>query len=153
VKVDIVCLPHAADLPLPAYATEGSAGLDLLAAIDADVVIAPGARTLIPTGIAIAVPEGFEAQVRPRSGLAIKHGITLLNAPGTIDSDYRGEVKAIVINHGNAPFTVSRGMKIAQMVIARFERIAWNNVEALADSERGSDGFGSTGTHRDQGKV
>ncbi len=152
-KVDIVCLPHAADLPLPAYATEGSAGLDLLAAIDADVVIAPGARTLIPTGIAIAVPEGFEAQVRPRSGLAIKHGITLLNAPGTIDSDYRGEVKAIVINHGNAPFTVSRGMKIAQMVIARFERIAWNNVEALADSERGSDGFGSTGTHRDQGKV
>jgi dUTP pyrophosphatase len=152
-KIDIVRLPHAADLPLPAFATAGSAGMDLLAAVGADVVVAPGARALIPTGIAIAVPQGFEAQVRPRSGLAIKHGITLLNAPGTIDSDYRGEVGAIVVNHGDTPFTVSRGMKIAQLVIARCERIDWNETDALARSERGSGGFGSTGTHRDQAKV
>ena len=138
-------LPHARDLPLPAYATEGSAGLDLLAAIENEIEIAPGARMAIASGIAIALPEGYEAQVRPRSGLALRHGITLLNAPGTIDSDYRGEVKAILINLGDAPFRITRGMKIAQLVIARHERAEFHEVAELPASVRGDGGFGSTG--------
>ena len=140
-------LPNAGDLPLPAYATEGSAGLDLLAAVDTEIEIKPGARVCVPCGIAIALPAGFEAQVRPRSGLALKHGITLLNAPGTIDSDYRGEVKATLINHGETAFRVSRGMKIAQLVIARHETAQLHEVPALPESGRGTGGFGSTGLH------
>jgi dUTP pyrophosphatase len=149
-RIDIQRLPHADDLPLPSYATEGSAGLDLLAAVDAEMEILPGARALVPCGIAIALPWGFEAQVRPRSGLALKHGVTLLNSPGTIDSDYRGEVKAIVINHGKAAFRITRGMKIAQLVIARFESAELGEVQELPASERGTGGFGSTGTHTTQ---
>ena len=120
-RLQILRLPHAADLPLPRYATEGSAGLDLLAAIDTDIELKPGARQLVPTGISIALPLGFEAQVRPRSGLAINHGITLINSPGTIDSDYRGEIKCPMINHGDTAFRITRGMKIAQLIIARHE--------------------------------
>jgi dUTP pyrophosphatase len=145
VKISIMRLPHGHDLPLPAYATEGSAGLDLLAAIEHEIEIAPGARAAIASGIAIALPDGYEAQVRPRSGLALHHGITLLNAPGTIDSDYRGEVKAILINLGDAPFRITRGMKIAQMVIARHERAEFHEVAELPPSIRGEGGFGSTG--------
>jgi dUTP pyrophosphatase len=144
-NVAITRLPHANELPLPHYATDGSAGLDLLAAIDADIAIGPGERFAVPCGIAIALPEGFEAQVRPRSGLALHHGVTLLNAPGTIDSDYRGEVKAILINHGAEPFLIRRGMKIAQMVIARFERAELVEAPELPQSARGAGGFGSTG--------
>ena len=140
-------LAHAKDLPLPAYATEGSAGLDLLAAIDTSMELAPGARAAIPTGIALALPHGYEAQVRPRSGLALNHGITCLNAPGTIDSDYRGEIKAILINHGDKPFPIQRGTKIAQMVIARHEQAAFVEVSALGETARGAGGFGSTGIH------
>ena len=144
-KLPIQRLAHARDLPLPSYATTGSAGLDLLAAIDSEVEINPGARTAIPTGIAIALPDGFEAQIRPRSGLALKHGITMLNAPGTIDSDYRGEIKVIVINLGEAPFRVIRGMKIAQMVVARHEQIEFVETRELPATSRASGGFGSTG--------
>jgi dUTP pyrophosphatase len=144
-RIAIQRLSHAADLPLPAYATEGSAGLDLLAATDADIELAPGARIAVPCGIAFALPEGYEAQVRPRSGLALHHGITLLNAPGTIDSDYRGEVKAILINLGDAPFRITRGMKIAQLIIARYERVEFHEVAELPPSVRGEGGFGSTG--------
>jgi dUTP pyrophosphatase len=143
-KVAIQRLAHGADLPLPEYATEGSSGLDLLAAVDGDVTIAPGDRIAVPCGIAIALPPGSEAQVRPRSGLALKHGITVLNAPGTIDSDYRGEVRAILANLSREPFTVSRGMKVAQLVIARTEHIDWNETE-LDETGRGTGGFGSTG--------
>lgn len=145
-QVSVRRLAHAADLPLPEYGSEGAAGLDLLAAIAAEVVLAPGARALIPAGIEIAVPEGFEAQVRPRSGLALKSGVTVLNAPGTIDSDYRGEVGVILVNHGSEPFTVSRGMRVAQLVVAPVARITWRESERLADSGRGPGGFGSTGT-------
>ena len=144
-KVGIKKLPNGADLPLPHYATPGSAGLDLLAATDADIELAPGARLAVPTGIAIELPLGVEAQVRPRSGLALNHGITCLNAPGTIDSDYRGEIKAILINHSDVVFRISRGMKIAQMVIARHEQAQLVEVDSLSDSERGAGGFGSTG--------
>ena len=144
-KVGIKRLAHAVDLPLPAYATTGSAGLDLLAAIDAPIELAPGARMAVPCGIAIELPQGVEAQVRPRSGLALNHGITCLNAPGTIDSDYRGEIKAILINHGDKPFPITRGTKIAQMVIARHEQAELVESEALSDSARGAGGFGSTG--------
>lgn len=147
-NLQILRLPHARDLPLPAYATEGSAGLDLLAAIEGDVELAPGARAAIPCGIAIAMSDKYEAQLRPRSGLALNHGVTLLNAPGTIDSDYRGEIKAILINHGEAIFTVTRGMKIAQLVIARFKRATLEDVDQLPASARGEGGFGSTGTAR-----
>jgi dUTP pyrophosphatase len=146
-KLSILRLPHASDLPLPTYATEGSAGLDLLAAIDAEIELKPGERKLVPTGIAIALPLGFEAQVRPRSGLALKHGITLINAPGTIDSDYRGEIKCPMINHGDELFRITRGMKIAQMIIARHEIAELEEVSELPDSARGAGGFGSTGTH------
>ena len=144
-KVGIQKLPHAQDLPLPHYATQGSAGLDLLAAIDTDIELKPGARMAVATGIAIELPLGVEAQVRPRSGLALNHGITCLNSPGTIDSDYRGEIKAILINHGDTTFKISRGMKIAQMVIARHEQAELVEVDALSDSARGAGGFGSTG--------
>ncbi len=145
VKVDVVQLPHAADLPLPEYATVQSAAVDLLAAVTEGVVLAPGARTLIPTGLAIALPDGYEAQVRPRSGLALKNGITLLNTPGTIDADYRGEIGIILTNLSEEDFTVERGMRIAQMLIAPVTRLTWNAVSSLDKSERGSGGFGSTG--------
>ena len=144
-KIAIQRLAHALDLTLPTYATEGSAGLDLLAANDAPMSLAPGGRTAVPCGIAIALPPGFEAQVRPRSGLALHHGITVLNAPGTIDSDYRGEIKAILVNLGDAAFEISRGMKIAQLVIARHEHVELTEVSELPASERGQGGFGSTG--------
>jgi len=144
-KVGIKKLAHAADLPLPFYATTGSAGLDLIAAVEAEMVLAPGARAAVPAGIAIELPHGVEAQVRPRSGLALNHGITCLNSPGTIDSDYRGEIKVILINHGDKPFTITRGTKIAQMVIARHEQAELVEVENLSDSARGAGGFGSTG--------
>ncbi len=146
-KVDILRLPHAKDLPLPAYATEGSAGFDLLAAIHSEIELERGARMAVPCGIAIALPPGYEAQVRPRSGLALNHGVTLLNAPGTVDSDYRGEIKAILINHGDAPFRITRGMKIAQIVIAKHETAELHETSALPDSARGTGGFGSTGLH------
>jgi dUTP pyrophosphatase len=147
-KLAILRLPHAADLPLPTYATEGSAGLDLLAAVDAEIVLQPRERKLVPTGLSIALPLGYEAQVRPRSGLALNHGITLINSPGTIDSDYRGEIKCPMINHGDEPFRITRGMKIAQMIIARHEIAELEEVSELPASERGAGGFGSTGTHR-----
>lgn len=146
VYVPIQTLEHAADLSLPAYATADSAGMDLLAAIDTPVTLAPLERKLIPTGISIALPEGYEAQVRPRSGLALKNGISLVNSPGTIDADYRGEIGVIMINLSNEPFTIERGMRIAQMVIASYVRIQWNRVEQLPESARGVGGFGSTGT-------
>jgi len=153
VRVDVKRLPHGDDLPLPAYATAQSAGLDLMAAVDADVILAPGERSLVPTGLAIALPPGYEAQVRPRSGLALKNGVTVLNSPGTIDADYRGEVGVILANLGAEPFTVSRGMRIAQMVVAPVTQLAWNEVEDLSDSERGTGGFGSTGTSTDTGEA
>lgn len=129
----------------PSYATEFSAGMDLKASIEAPVTIGPLERALIPTGISIALPEGTEAQVRPRSGLAAKHGITVLNAPGTIDADYRGEIKVILVNLSNDPFVINPGERIAQMVVARYEKVVWEEVEALDDTERGEGGFGSTG--------
>ncbi len=140
----IVRLPHGRDLPLPAYATEGSAGLDLLAAIDGEIKLAPGARAVIPCGIALAFSDKYEGQVRARSGLALNHGITLLNAPGTIDSDYRGEIKAILINLGEQTFTVTRGMKIAQIVFARIKHAEIKEVDTLIETKRGEGGFGST---------
>jgi dUTP pyrophosphatase len=145
--IPVTTLPHFAGLELPRYATPGSAGLDLPAAVAAAVVIPPGGRALIPTGLAIAVPVGFEAQVRPRSGLALKHGLTVPNSPGTIDSDYRGEVQVIVLNAGSEPFTVERGMRIAQLVLTRVEQLTWEPVAALPATDRGAGGFGSTGHH------
>ena len=145
IPVSIRQLPNGEGLPLPAYATAQSSGLDLAAALDEDIVIGPGEHAVVPTGVAIALPDGFEAQVRPRSGLAAKHAVTVLNSPGTIDTDYRGEIRVVLANHGAAPFTVSRGMRIAQLVIAPVSRIVWNEVDALADSPRGEGGFGSTG--------
>jgi dUTP pyrophosphatase len=145
VTVPVRRLAHGEGLELPSYATADSAGADLLAAVDAEVVIAPGERRLIPTGLAIALPGGWEAQVRPRSGLALKHGVTVLNAPGTIDADYRGEVCVILINHGDKPFTVARGERIAQLVVAPCARLAWSPMESLEASGRGEGGFGSTG--------
>ena len=146
VNVPVVILPHANDLALPAYATEQSAGMDLLAAIDAPITLAPLERKLVPTGLSIALPDGYEAQVRPRSGLALKSGISIVNAPGTVDADYRGEIGVILINLSDQPFTIERGMRIAQMVIAPYTRIRWNQVQTLPESERGAGGFGSTGT-------
>ncbi|MGE0256386.1 MAG: dUTP diphosphatase [Alphaproteobacteria bacterium] len=145
VAVSVVRLPHAADLPLPAYATDAAAGMDLLAAVAAPQSIAPGARALVPTGLTIALPEGYEGQVRPRSGLALRHGVTVLNAPGTIDADYRGEVAVVLVNFGDAPFTVERGMRVAQLIVAPVSRARWAEVAALPDSVRGAGGFGSTG--------
>lgn len=150
-EIPVQRLPHGHDLPLPAYATEHSAGMDLLAAIEGEIVLRPGERRLIPSGLAIALPPGTEAQVRPRSGLALKHGITVLNTPGTIDADYRGEVGVILINLGQEPFTVTRGARIAQMVIAPVTQAAWHPVERLEDSARGTGGFGSTGTDGREG--
>ncbi|MFC4168185.1 dUTP diphosphatase [Teichococcus aestuarii] len=138
-------LPHAEGLPLPAYATAGAAGFDLLAAVDAPLTLAPGARALVPTGLVMALPEGHELQIRPRSGLALKHGIVLPNSPGTIDEDYRGELQVIVMNAGTEPFTVERGMRIAQGVLAPVTRAAWAEVAALPETARGGGGFGSTG--------
>jgi len=146
VSVSIRRLPHGAGLALPAHATERSAGVDLLAAVNAPVVLEPGARASIPSGIAIALPPGYEAQVRPRSGLAARHGITVLNSPGTIDADYRGEIGVILVNLGDAPFAIERGMRIAQMVVAPVSAIAWLEVDTLPESGRGEGGFGSTGT-------
>lgn len=137
--------PHGDGLPLPGYATEGAAGMDLLAAVEAPLVIAPFARALVPTGLAIALPPGHELQIRPRSGLALKHGIMLPNSPGTIDEDYRGELKVIVVNLGAEPFTVERGMRIAQAVLAPVLRVEWQEVASLPDTGRGAGGFGSTG--------
>ena len=144
-SVSIKRLPNGHDLPLPAYQTEHAAGMDLCAAVEADVVLAPGAYAIIPTGFAIALPAGFEAQVRPRSGLAAKNAVTVLNSPGTIDADYRGEVGVILINHGQAAFTVTRGLRIAQMVIAPVRTIMWEEKAELTDTARGAGGFGSTG--------
>ena len=144
-KVAVQRLPHGADLPLPAYATAQSAGLDLMAAIDGDVTLAPGARQLIPTGLSIALPAGYEAQVRPRSGLAAKHGVTVLNSPGTVDADYRGEINVLLINHGDAPFPIRRGERIAQMVIAPVVQAELVPATSLSSTDRGGGGFGSTG--------
>jgi dUTP pyrophosphatase len=145
--VRVMRLAHASGLPLPAYETAGAAGMDLRAAVaeDGPIILAPGARAAIPTGLAIALPPDFEAQVRPRSGLALRHGIGQVNAPGTIDADYRGEVHVILINHGAEPFTVRRGDRIAPMVIAPVIQARWAEVEDLDATERGAGGFGSTG--------
>ena len=148
VPVPVRLLEHAADLPLPQYETALAAGCDLLAAIPSDepIKLAPGERALVPCGIALALPAGYEAQVRPRSGLALRHGVTVLNAPGTIDADYRGEVGAILINHGSAPFAVERGLRVAQLVLAPVSRADWRPVADLDETPRGAGGFGSTGT-------
>ena len=145
VEIEVVRLAHGRDLALPDYATASAAGADLLAAIDQDIVLAPLERRIVPTGISIALPVGFEAQVRPRSGLAAKHGVTVANAPGTIDADYRGEVGVILINLGKEPFLITRGMRIAQMIIARHARAVWREVSELDRTARGAGGFGSTG--------
>jgi dUTP pyrophosphatase len=146
-RIEIKQLPHGEGLPLPAYQSAHAAGLDLLAAVleNAPVVLAPGESAMVPTGLSIALPDGFEAQVRPRSGLAAKHGVTVLNAPGTVDADYRGEISVILINHGSTPFTIRRGERIAQMIIASVARAELVPVATLPSSERGSGGFGSTG--------
>ena len=147
IRVAVQRLPHSNGLALPRYETEGAAGMDLLAAIDdaEPVTLAPGARALVPTGLAIALPMGFEAQVRPRSGLALRHGVTVLNAPGTIDSDYRGEIGVVLINHGPRPFEVARGDRVAQMVIAPVAQAQLRFVDALGGTLRGAGGYGSTG--------
>jgi dUTP pyrophosphatase len=144
IEIQVVRLPHGRDLPLPSYQSAQAAGLDLLAAVNAPISLAPGERVLIPTGIAVALPPGCEAQVRPRSGLAAKHGVTLLNSPGTIDADYRGEIQVLLINLGAEPVAIARGMRIAQMVIAPVSRGRWREVTSLPDSDRGAGGFGST---------
>lgn len=146
VQVAISIAESTADLGLPEYATDLSAGMDLRAAVEQDTVLEPGCRALIPTGIQIGLPPGYEAQVRPRSGLAIKHGITLLNSPGTIDADYRGEVKVIIANLGAEPVTITRGQRIAQMVVAPVSRVEWKRCAQLDETERGAGGFGSTGS-------
>jgi len=146
VEILVTRLPHGEGLPLPSYATEGAAGMDLLAAVTEPLTIQPGGRVLVPTGLRIALPHGYELQVRPRSGLALKHGITMPNTPGTVDEDYRGELQVIVMNAGTEPFTVERGMRIAQAIVAPVTRGAWREVETLPDTARGTGGFGSTGT-------
>ncbi len=145
VSVSVMRTEAGAGLDLPAYATPGAAGMDLLAAVSGRVELAPGTRHMIPTGIRIALPEGYEAQVRPRSGLAARHGVTVLNAPGTVDADYRGEISVVLINFGESPFVVTRGTRIAQLVIAPVTRVHWAPVAALPDTSRGAGGFGSTG--------
>lgn len=145
IAVEVVQLEHGRDVALPAYETAGSAGMDLRAAVSEPVTLAPGDRALIPTGLAIGLPEGFEAQVRPRSGLAAKHGVTVLNSPGTIDADYRGEVKVILINHGREPFVIARGERIAQLIASPVTRISWQPVRTLSETARGHGGFGSSG--------
>lgn len=147
VVVEVKRLPHGEGLPLPAYQTEHAAGLDLLAAVadTAPLTLAPGARVLVPTGLAIALPVGFEGQVRPRSGLALKHGITVLNTPGTIDADYRGEVSVVLINHGSEPFVIQRGERIAQLIVSPVQRAHLSVAVSLDETPRGSGGYGSTG--------
>ena len=147
IKVQVLALPHHEGLALPHYATDGAAGMDLRAAVpdDAPLTLEPGARALVPTGLQIALPQGYEAQVRPRSGLALKHGVTCLNTPGTIDSDYRGEIGVILANLGSGVFVIRRGERIAQLVVAAYTRIAWEPVDAHEATDRGTGGFGSTG--------
>jgi dUTP pyrophosphatase len=145
VEIEVVRLAHAHDLALPDYATAAAAGADLVAAIDQDIELAPLERKIVPTGISIALPVGFEAQVRPRSGLAAKNGVTVVNAPGTVDADYRGEIGVILINLSKEPFRISRGMRIAQLVVARHARAVWREVSELDRTARGAGGFGSTG--------
>jgi dUTP pyrophosphatase len=147
IKVDIRQLPHAEGLALPAYQTADAAGLDLLAAVpeDTPLILPPGKHAVVPTGLTIALPAGYEAQVRPRSGLAARHGVTVLNSPGTVDADYRGEINVLLINHGAAPFPIKRGERIAQMVIAPVVQAQLVEVASLSDTDRGSGGFGSTG--------
>ncbi len=145
INLPIKQLEHGRDLPLPQYATKGAAGMDLHAAVESPLVILPGEWQLVPTGIAVALPAGYEAQIRPRSGLAFKHGVTVLNAPGTIDNDYRGEIKVMLMNFGKQPFTIERGMRIAQMVIATITQVDLLTVNELPESVRGVGGFGSTG--------
>jgi len=152
IQIGVKRLAHGADLRLPEHATAHSAGVDLLAAISQNLTLEPGQRALVPTGLAIELPNGFEAQVRPRSGLANKHGVTVLNAPGTIDADYRGEVCVLLINHGIDPFTVERGMRIAQMVVAPVSFVTWRESHTLSSSARGAGGFGSTGTDTPAGQ-
>ena len=146
IGVEILKLPHGADIATPSYETQASAGMDLPAAIDQDLMLAPGERALVPTGFSIALPEGYEAQIRPRSGLAYKNGVTVLNSPGTVDADYRGEVKVLLINHAAEAFTITRGMRIAQMIIAPVTQAVWQDVSELSETVRGAGGFGSTGT-------
>jgi dUTP pyrophosphatase len=146
VTIQVRRLPHGEGLPLPAYATAGAAGMDLLAAVTTPVTVDPGKRALIPTGLTIALPAGYELQVRPRSGLALRNGVILPNSPGTIDEDYRGEVQVIVLNAGDAPFLIERGMRVAQAIVAPVVQATWQEVEALDDTSRGTGGFGSTGT-------
>jgi dUTP pyrophosphatase len=145
VEIAVTRLPHNADLPLPAYETAQSAGMDLAAAIEEPITLAPGSRVMVPTGLAIALPDGYEAQVRPRSGLAARNGVTVLNTPGTIDADYRGEVKVILINLGDETFEIERGMRIAQMVVSPVTQAAFSEVAELSETARGTGGFGSTG--------
>jgi len=145
IRVALKPLENAVGLKLPTYATAKSAGMDLTAALEDALELGAGERILIPTGLSIALPDGYEAQIRPRSGLALKHGVTVLNTPGTIDADYRGEIKVLLINHGKEPFTIERGMRIAQMVVEKYETVGWDVVEDLDDSARGAGGFGSTG--------
>ena len=143
--VSVQILEHGANLPLPQYATAQSAGADLLAAIDTDLVLQPLQRVLVPTGIAIALSVGYEVQIRPRSGLAFKNGVTVLNAPGTIDADYRGEIKVLLVNLSNEAFTITRGMRIAQLILAKVEQLTWQQTNSLDETTRGTGGFGSTG--------
>ncbi|NPV05147.1 MAG: dUTP diphosphatase [Syntrophaceae bacterium] len=145
ITVTVTRVDGSEDLPLPGYMTDHAAGMDLMAAVQGDLVLPPGQRALVPTGIAIALPEGFEAQIRPRSGLALKHGVTLLNTPGTIDADYRGEIRVILINHGAEPFVVRRGDRIAQMIVAPVCWVRWDPQPGLPATERGDGGFGHTG--------
>lgn len=144
-SVQILQMPHAAGLPLPAYATEHAAGCDVVAAVDTPLTLAPGQYAMVPTGLCVALPTGYELQVRARSGLAAKHGIGLVNGIGTIDADYRGEIKIIMINHGAESFTIERGMRIAQFVIAQYTAVTWAASETLPETARGANGFGSTG--------
>ncbi|MGH7022699.1 MAG: dUTP diphosphatase [Caulobacteraceae bacterium] len=143
--IQVTRLAHGADLPLPAYESPGAAGMDLRAAVDGPVTLSPGARAAVPTGLAMALPAGFEGQVRPRSGFALRDGVTALNSPGTIDADYRGEVKVILVNHGSEPVTIRRGDRIAQLVIAPVVQAEWAEAESLDETGRGAGGFGSTG--------
>ncbi|MBI1207392.1 MAG: dUTP diphosphatase [Azospirillum sp.] len=145
IEIPLMRLPHGEELALPDYATAGAAGVDLAAAVAAPLTLPPGARALVPTGIALALPQGFEGQVRPRSGLALRHGITVLNSPGTIDADYRGEIGVILINLGDQPVTIERGTRIAQLIVAPVARVGWQPVAMLPASQRGAGGFGSTG--------
>jgi dUTP pyrophosphatase len=148
VEIPITIMAHAEEHGLPHYATDEAAGMDLKAAIESEIILSPGKRTLVPTGFSIALPKGYEAQIRPRSGLAVKHGVTVLNTPGTVDSDYRGEIKIILINHGEDDFVIEPGMRIAQMVVASHATVSWKINDCLSATQRGIGGFGSTGARR-----